>query len=345
MEGHPIRRARLRLALAGRLIAAAPWVLYGFLCFSFGLLMYFIGVLLVFPRYLLGLDAVLLPVSEWLVWYSGLPLLAGILVMVLDLLLLLQLKRPATRVTWRILERPRVTVVLTAYNDELSIGAAVADFLGHAAVARVTVVSNNSRDATMDVARAAGATVVNERRQGYGWCVYRCLEEALADRDAELIVLCEGDGTFRAFDLDKLLAYAPHADIVNGTRTVERLREPDTQLTPFMTYGNLFVGKMLEAKHVGRSTITDVGTTYKMLHRDALERLVPRLNPAINLEFNAHLLDVALGSGLALVECPITFHRRVGISKGGNASDLRAMAVGLRMMAGILFGWPRKVAT
>ena len=41
---------------------------------------------------------------------------------------------------------------------------------------------------------------------------------------SELIVLCEGDRTFRAYDLDKLLAYAPHADIVNGTRTVERLR-------------------------------------------------------------------------------------------------------------------------
>ena len=61
-----------------------------------------------------------------------------------------------------------------------------------------------------------------------------------------------------------------------------------------MYYGNLFMGKLLEAKHLGRSTITDVGTTYKLCRRDALIRLMPQLNPAMNLEFNAHFLDVAL---------------------------------------------------
>jgi hypothetical protein len=48
------------------------------------------------------------------------------------------------------------------------------------------------------------------------------------------------------------LAYINHADIVNGTRIVEQLREYSTQLSPFMYYGNFFVGKMLELKHLGR---------------------------------------------------------------------------------------------
>ena len=60
--------------------------------------------------------------------------------------------------------------------------------------------------------------------------------------------------TFRAYDIDKLIAYAPHADIVNGTRTAERLRQYTTQLSTFMYYGNLFVGKLLEAKHLGKLT-------------------------------------------------------------------------------------------
>jgi hypothetical protein len=180
--------------------------------------------------------------------------------------------------------------------------------------------------------------VVNEPRQGYGRCVYRCLELAL-QRETELVVLCEGDRTFRASDLDKFLAYAPHADIVNGTRTVERLRARHTQLSTFMYYGNLFVGKLLEAKHVGRSTITDVGTTYKLCRRDALERLMPLLDPSVNLEFNAHFLDMALGLGCDVVECPVTFHPRVGLSKGGNVNNGRALRVGLRMVFGITFNW------
>ena len=46
-------------------------------------------------------------------------------------------------------------------------------------------------------------------------------------------------------------------------------------------------------------------------------QLLPRLPPAVNLEFNAHFTDAALENGLTIVECPITFHERVGVGKGG----------------------------
>ena len=183
---------------------------------------------------------------------------------------------------------------------------------------------------------------MTENKPGYGQCVYRCFQEALAASDGQLIVLCEGDMTFRARDLDKLLAYIDHADIVNGTRIVEQLREYSTQLSTFMYYGNFFVGKLLEFKHLGRGTFTDVGTTYKLVRRESLERLMPALNPEVNLEFNAHFLDTALARGECIVECPITFHARAGVSKGGNANNARALGVGLRMIAGLCFGWARK---
>ena len=128
------------------------------------------------------------------------------------------------------------------------------DFLQHPLVRRVIVVSNNSTDHTVQRAQEANAIVFNEPLPGYGRCVYRCLTEAVQYDDTELIVLCEGDLTFRAHDLDKFLAYVPHADIVNGTRIVEQLRAYETQLSPFMYYGNFFVGKLLEAKHLGKGT-------------------------------------------------------------------------------------------
>jgi hypothetical protein len=135
------------------------------------------------------------------------------------------------------------------------------------------------------------------------------------------------------------MAYLPHAEIVNGTRIVEQLRSPRTQLTTFMYYGNFAVGKLLELKHIGRGTLTDVGTTYKLLRNSALLKLLPHLNRDINLEFNAYFLDKALEHGIRLVECPVTFYPRVGESKGGNRSNWRALRVGLRMTAGIVFGW------
>jgi hypothetical protein len=79
---------------------------------------------------------------------------------------------------------------------------------------------------------------------------------------------------------------------VNGTRVVEQFREHSMQLSTFMYYGNFFVRKLLELKHLGHGTFTDAGTTCQLLRRDSLERLIPALNPAINLEFNAHFLTL-----------------------------------------------------
>jgi len=327
--------------VAGRIPRHTPFLLYGVLCFCLGLAGYLLGVLLVFPRYALGLHALLDPVAEWLVWYSGMPIVLGLGLALIDLLVLLAHKKPAVPVRYDPVRTRKVTVALTAYNDEDSIAETVDDFLSHPQVKRVIVVSNNSNDATFERAKAAGAIAFNEEAPGYGRCVFRCLREAVRFNDTDYVVLCEGDRTFRAYDVEKLLAYAPHADIVNGTRIVEPLRHHITQLSTFMYYGNLFVGKLLEAKHLGRSTITDVGTTYKLCRRDSLMNLLPRLNPAVNLEFNAHFLDTALEHGQVLLECPITFHQRVGVSKGGNINNWRGFTVGARMIVGLVFGWQR----
>ncbi|WP_293882361.1 glycosyltransferase family 2 protein [Sphingomonas sp.] len=337
----PGRRDAIVRELAVPARRHVPFLLYGMLIFCCGIGMYLVGVLLVFPRYLFGLEAALNPISEWIVWYSGVPIVIGMAFALFDLLFYFSHKKPDVPVRYEPVTRRAVTVALTAYNDQDSIADAVSDFLDHPLVDRVIVVSNNSGDATFARAEAAGALTFDEQAPGYGRCVFRCLTEAARHDDAEFIVLCEGDRTFRAYDIDKLLAYIPHGDIVNGTRTAEPLRHFTTQLSSFMFYGNIFVGKLLEAKHLGRSTITDVGTTYKLCRRDALLRLLPTLDPAVNLEFNAHFLDTALAGGHVLIECPITFHQRVGISKGGNINNLRGLSVGLRMMAGIVFGWKR----
>jgi len=313
--------------------------LYGVLIAIIGMATYLAGVVLALPRRLLLGGDMLLQFNEALVWYSGIPVLIGVGLILLDLFVLYPNKRTNDFITHDDVATRAVTVALTAYNDEDSIGAAVEDFLAHPLVKRVVVISNNSRDQTLARAQAAGAIAYNEESQGYGACVHRALSEAVRFDDTDLTVLCEGDMTFRAYDIEKLLAYISHADIVCGTRTVEQLRAKDTQLSTFMFYGNLFVAKLLEIKHLGNATLTDVGTTYKLCRNGPLRNLLPKLNSRVNLEFNPYFLDLALQSGLKVIECPITFHKRVGLSKGGNASNFIALKLGLRMIQGIVFGW------
>jgi len=321
-------------------VAPLPLFYWGLWSLLIGLGIYFGAILLSIVRLALLQQNLFVGLITKLLWISGFPTTIGILLITVDLAAYFpRQRRGIHHVSPPLRCKPLITIALTAYNDELSIGAAVRDFLCQPLVKRVIVVSNNSKDCTMERAMEAGAITVNEERQGYGHCVYRCLMEAAQWEDTDLIALCEGDMTYRAADLDKFAAYIPHADIVNGTRIVEQLRDYDTQLSTFMYYGNFFAGKLLEAKHLGRGTFTDVGTTYKVMRRDTVTNLLRLVQPAINLEFNAHFLDTALRHDFSVVECPVTFHPRVGVSKGGNVNNLRALKVGLRVIWGLTFGW------
>ena len=283
------------------------------------------------------------PFVEQATTLRGLQLLLGIFILFVILFLyqvtIVVPKRKNLIVSYDPPFNRQLTVVLTAFNDEEAIEGSVKDFLTHPLVKRVVVVSNNSTDNTFENAQKAGAVAVNEEKQGYGACVYRALSEGLNYDDTDLTLLCEGDMTFRAYDIDKFMSYIPHADIVNGTRIVEQLRNKNTQLSSFMYYGNFFAGKLLELKHISVGTFTDVGTTYKLCRNSALQKILPLLDNNINLEFNPYFIDTALKNGIQLVECPVTFHPRVGLSKGGNTNNWVAFKLGMKMIKGILFKW------
>jgi len=232
----------------------------------------------------------------------------------------------------------KIDVYLTAWNDQLSIGPVVQEFKSLELVDRVIVIDNDSTDQTREEALRAGAEVVVERNRGYGQVVYRALTEGSLGKHPWFAV-CEGDGTFLARDLHKLMQYTQEASVVNGTRIVEQLREVETQLTNFMFFGNFFAAKILEVKHLGKGTFTDLGTTYKLVHAKTIGKNLHLFSPEVNLEFNAHFLDRCLSSNLRVVEVPINFRARIGESKGGNRSNLIAIRVGLKMLKGILFGW------
>ncbi len=86
-----------------------------------------------------------------------------------------------------------IAVLLPCYNEEVTIGGVVRGFLRALPGARVYVYDNNSTDGTYDAALAAGAVVRRELLQGKGNVVRRML----ADIDADIYVLADGDGTYK----------------------------------------------------------------------------------------------------------------------------------------------------
>ncbi len=232
-----------------------------------------------------------------------------------------------------------VTVTLVALDEEAAIGRVVEDFKNHPRVAEVIVVDNGSNDRTREIAERSGAGVVVEDRRGYGNACKRALAEGLI-RGAAAVVLCEADCSYQAQDIDKLIAYLRHADLVIGSRTHPALLNTDSQLDSFLTLGNLFVAKLLQMRYWdwnmgGKTRFTDVGCTYMALRAEGLQCILARLQVGGN-HFLPHILMTALENGLRVLQVPVTFWRRVGKSKGGNGNWLGAFRLGLRMICHIL---------
>lgn len=222
-----------------------------------------------------------------------------------------------------------ISVILPAFNEESYIAHAVLSFRALGIADEIVVVDNNSEDRTAPLARAAGARVVRERRQGYGHALQRGLREASGD----LIVLCEPDGTFLARDIHKLLAYCTDFDLVMGTRTTRELLWEEANMGWFLRAGNVAVAKLLELLHGGPS-LSDCGCTFRLIRREARDRIAGALSVG-GSHFLPDLTIQALKHRLRVIEIPVNYMGRVGESKITGTFP-GALRTGLRMIRHII---------
>lgn len=111
---------------------------------------------------------------------------------------------------------PTIAVLLPCYNEELTIADVVRRFREALPAAAIYVYDNNSSDLTALKARAAGAIVVRELRQGKGNVVRRMF----ADIDSDIYLMADGDGTYAPEDAPLLIntLLTERSDMVVGTR-------------------------------------------------------------------------------------------------------------------------------
>ncbi|MBS1266131.1 MAG: UDP-N-acetylglucosamine--dolichyl-phosphate N-acetylglucosaminyltransferase [Candidatus Woesearchaeota archaeon] len=205
--------------------------------------------------------------------------------------------------------KAKISIVFPAYNEEKYITLAVKDFLSTDIVDEVIVIDNNSKDRTAKRAKKAGARVIKETRQGYGWAMRRGLKEAKGD----IIITAEPDGTFRGKDIHKLLAYSDDLDVVFGTRTTPQLIHEGAKMDPFLELGNFAVAKLLQILH-GGPRLTDVGCSMKLIKRPALKKVLRQFKVG-GSHFSPEFMIVTIRSNLKCLEIPVNYHKRVGDSK------------------------------
>lgn len=202
-----------------------------------------------------------------------------------------------------------ISVVFPAYNEEENIDKAIMDFFSTGVVDEIVVVDNNSTDTTAEKVLRTKATLVREKKQGYGYALQKGLKEAKGD----LIILAEPDNTFMGKDIFKLLSYADDFEMVLGTRTAKELIWREANMNLFLRLGNVIVAKLLEWLYSG-PCLTDCGCTLRLIHRHALNRIEDRLTVGKS-HFLPEMVILGLKNGISMIEIPVNYKGRIGESK------------------------------
>ena len=197
-----------------------------------------------------------------------------------------------------------IYVIIPALNEEKAISKVIKDI--PTVVDEVIVINNGSTDLTSEVAREAGATVLEESRAGYG---YACLKGIayLKDKqkDGDIIVFLDGDYSDYPGELTNLIAPIEKGDydLVIGTRNNPLLQKG--ALTPQQRFGNALATRLMALFYGGK--YTDLGP-FRAISFEALDRL--------NMKDKTYGWTVEMQlKALKYTEIPVNYRPRIGESK------------------------------
>lgn len=201
----------------------------------------------------------------------------------------------------------RILVIIPAFNEAEAIAQVIQD-IPCGLVTEVVVVNNASTDATEKNASKAGATVLHESRRGYGYACLRGLAYA-SSRNPDVIVFLDGDYSDHPNEMSALIApiLAGTHDLVIGSR-IKGVSEHGA-LLPQARCGNrlaCLLMRLLWGAHY-----SDLGP-FRAIRYQSLMKLHmrdPTFGWTIEMQIKAHI------GGLRITEIPVSYRRRVGVSK------------------------------
>ena len=215
------------------------------------------------------------------------------------------------------LNRYKIAVLVPCYNEAVAVAKVVKDFRAALPSATIFVFDNNSTDRTQAAARAAGAEVFQEKRQGKGFVVRRMF----TDVEADIYVLVDGDATYDARSAPAMIErlIKGRLDMVVANR-VDRVRAA-------YRAGNWLLTAFVAS--VFGPAFNDMLSGYRVFSRRFVKSF-PVLSGGFEIE--TELTIHALELGLAAAEIDTPYYAR----PKGSASKLNTWRDGLRILWTIL---------
>ncbi len=210
---------------------------------------------------------------------------------------------------------PLVSVVIPCLNEQDTIEACVIaalEGIADAGIAGEVIVADNaSEDDSAELARAAGARVVTERRRGYGSAYLA----GFAAARGKYIIMGDADLTYDFGEIPNFVRELDDgADLVMGDR-MDNI-QPGAMPWLHQHVGNPILSGFLNVLY--RTGVRDAHCGMRAIRRSKLEVLDLRTP---GMEFASEMVIRAAKRGLDIRQFPIDYQRRGGESKLNTWSD------------------------
>lgn len=213
----------------------------------------------------------------------------------------------------------KIAVLIPCYNESVTIEKVVKDYREVLPEADIYVYDNNSSDGTDEIARAAGAIVRYEYRQGKG----NVIRSMFRNIDADCYLMIDGDDTYPAEHAREMcdLVLNKGVDMVIGDRLSSTYFTENKR--PFHNAGNKSVRFLINK--IFKSDVKDIMTGYRAFSKPFVKNF-PVLSKGfeIETEMTIHALD----KNFLLQEVPVNYRDR----PEGSVSKLNTVHDGIKVL-------------
>lgn len=210
-------------------------------------------------------------------------------------------------------EKIDVTIIIPAYNEEMNIGDVIKQIKAVDPAYDILVVNDASTDKTAEIAKAAGARVINHPyNKGNGASVKTGMRSITTSH----LVIIDGDGQHNPEDIPRLVEPLKNHDLVVGTRS------KDSETLLIRDFGNTMFN--IFASMVAGCHIPDLTSGFRAMSREIALEFIHMFPNGFSLPSTSTMAVITAGYNIKYV--PIKIKHRKGKSK------IRPLSDGIRFL-------------
>ena len=208
------------------------------------------------------------------------------------------------------MSKPVIDVIIQAYNEEASIGKVIAD-IPKELIRDILVCNNASTDNTKSVAIAGGAIVLDQPLKGYGNACLKGIEyikNRTENEKPDIVVFLDGDYSDHPEEMVLLVqALLNGNDMVIGSRALGDMESG--AMMPQQVFGNWLATTLIQLFY--NYQFTDLGPFRAIRYAKLIEIDMQDRDFGWTVEMQVK----AAKHKLRCKEIPVTYRRRIGVSK------------------------------